>query len=49
MPNLTQPEIEQLNPEEYSNYLAFGESLLPAKLTEAEYEEYILAQREFDV
>jgi hypothetical protein len=49
MPNLAQYEIEQLSPEEYSNYLAFGESLLPTKLTEAEYEEYILAQREFDL
>jgi hypothetical protein len=49
MPNLTQSEIELLSPEEYSNYLAYGESLLPAKLTESEYEEYILAQREFDL
>jgi hypothetical protein len=49
MPNLTQSEVELLSPEDYSNYLAFGESLLPAKLTEAEYEEYILAQREFDL
>lgn len=46
--DLTQEEIEALDPESYSNFLAFGEPLMP-ELTEEEYEEYIQSHRLFDL
>ena len=46
--NLTQEEMEQLTPEQYSNYIAFGEVELPV-LDEAQYERYLLSHMEFDL
>ena len=46
--NLTQEEIEQLTPEQYSNYIAYGEVELPI-LNEDEYERYLLGHRLFDL
>ena len=46
--NLTQEEIEQLTPEQYSNYIAYGEVELPV-LNEDEYERYLLGHRLFDL
>ena len=52
MPNplteLSQAEIEELTPEEYSNYLAYGEVELP-KLNEDQYERYLLSHQIFDL
>ena len=48
MDNLTQEEIEQLTPEQYSNYIAYGEVELPV-LNEDEYERYLLGHRLFDL
>lgn len=46
--NLTQEEMEQLTPEQYSNYIAFGEVELPV-LNEEQYERYLLSHMEFDL
>ena len=46
--NLTQEEIEKLTPEQYSNYLAYGEVELPV-LTEEEYERYLLSHLIYDL
>tara|TARA_Y100001963_G_scaffold156333_1_gene249651 strand:- start:3519 stop:3665 length:147 start_codon:yes stop_codon:yes gene_type:complete len=48
MENLTQSQIEQLDEEEYSYYLAFGESP-PKKLNEEEYERYLKSHLIFDL
>jgi len=45
---LTQEELEQLTPEQYSNYIAYGEVELPV-LTDDEYERYLLGHRLFDL
>jgi hypothetical protein len=49
MPDLTQFEIEQLDADLYSNFLAYGSTLVQPELTEAEYEEYLLSNIEFDL
>ncbi len=46
--NLTQEEMEQLTPEQYSNYIAYGEVELPV-LDDSEYERYLLGHRLFDL
>ena len=48
---LSQEEIEQLSPEEYSTYLAFGESMKPELSQEEEdaYARHLRSQRIFDL
>lgn len=46
--DFTQEEIENLTPEEYSNFIAFGEIEVPL-LTEEEYERYLLSHLEYDL
>ena len=46
--DLTQEEIEALDPESYSNFLAFGDPLMP-EMSEEEYEEWIAMHRMFDL
>lgn len=46
--DLTQPEIEALDPESYSHYLAFGVPL-SMELTEEEYEAWLESHRMFDL
>lgn len=45
---LTQEEIEALSPEEYSNFLAFGDTQVPPEEEEA-YERYLLSHLIFDL
>ena len=46
--DLTQAEVEQLDPNDYSNYLAYGPPLQP-ELPDEEYEEYLKSYRQFDL
>ena len=47
-PVLTQVEIEKLTPEEYTNFLAFGDPK-PPELDEEQYERYLLSHQIFDL
>ena len=51
MCNLSQEEQEALTPEEYSTYLAFGESMKPELSQEEEdaYARHLRSQRIFDL
>jgi hypothetical protein len=46
--DLTQAEVEQLDPNDYSNYLAYGPQLQP-DLSDDEYEDYLKSYQMFDL
>jgi hypothetical protein len=46
--DLTQAEVEQLDPNDYSNYLAYG-SVLQPDLSDDEYEDYLKSYQMFDL
>lgn len=46
--DLTQAEIDRLEAEEYSNFLAFGKALAP-EVPEDEYQDYLNANRIYDL
>ena len=46
--DLTQAEIDELDAEQYSNYLAFGPLLAP-EVPDEEYQAYIESYRTFDL
>jgi|TARA_R100000084_G_C4512526_1_gene83113 hypothetical protein len=46
---LTQREIEQLSPEEYSCLLAYGDAYICKTTTDEDYEEYLRSHLEFDL
>ena len=48
MVNLTQMELDDLSPEEYSMFLAYGE-INPLKLNEKDYESYYKSYIKFDL
>lgn len=48
-PDLTHEELEALDPESYSNYLAFGEVLMPEFKDDEEYEAYLESHRQYDL
>tara|TARA_R100001443_G_scaffold111299_3_gene123977 strand:+ start:3469 stop:3615 length:147 start_codon:yes stop_codon:yes gene_type:complete len=48
MHNLTQPEIERLDAEQYSMFLAYGE-IQPENIKESDYESFLKSQRLFDL
>jgi hypothetical protein len=47
-PDLAQEDIEALDPESYSNFLAFGDPLMP-ELPEEDYEAWLQHSRVFDL
>ena len=48
MTELTQAQIEKLTPEQYSNFLAYGDPE-PPELDEDQYERYLLSHQLFDL
>jgi len=49
MPDLMMSEIEELNEEDYSYFLAHGETEDKEKQKELEYESYLKSHRQFDL
>ena len=47
-PDLTQAEIEALDPESYSNFVAFGDPLMP-EVSDEDYEAWLEQHRIFDL